>query len=88
MRLHSDVPDSEQASCLGQGLTALGQDNRRLRMRVAGEPGQTYVVETSDDLTRWIPVATSVISTEGFFELTDLDARTAPHPFYRAILVP
>ncbi|MBI4664613.1 MAG: S8 family serine peptidase [Verrucomicrobia bacterium] len=68
--------------------TAFGPDNRILRMRVAGAPSQTYVVETSNDLVRWIPIATNVISLDGFFEINDLDTKSSPQQFYRAILAP
>lgn len=60
--------------------------NHVLRMRVDGEPGQTFSIETSIDLIQWIGISTGVISSDGFFESSDSDTQSSAQRFYRAVL--
>lgn len=67
---------------------AFDRDRASLRLRVTGEPGLIYVLEASANLLQWSPIATNTITADGFFDITDLDAKTVPHRFYRVTLAP
>ncbi|MBI2948542.1 MAG: S8 family serine peptidase [Verrucomicrobia bacterium] len=67
---------------------AFDRDRATLRLRVAGEPGLTYLLEASANLVQWSPIATNVITEGGFFEVTELDVKAAPQRFYRVTLAP
>jgi hypothetical protein len=52
-------------------------------VELTGQTGQTYVVETSDDLVRWTPVTTQ-LAVDGVIRATDLQSGKQRARFYRA----
>ncbi|HYG35534.1 MAG TPA: hypothetical protein VEC99_12155, partial [Clostridia bacterium] len=59
-----------------------------LTFSLKGEPGATYVIETSSDLSKWSPVATNTL-VEGSFQYTEPAPETpGVTRFYRAYRVP
>jgi hypothetical protein len=64
-------------------LTAVAFTNGQLSFAVNGSSGANYVVQTSTNLTDWIPVFTNVSP----FIFTDADV-SAPQKFYRAVPPP
>ncbi|PYJ83151.1 MAG: hypothetical protein DME22_16550, partial [Verrucomicrobia bacterium] len=56
----------------------------RIRLRVSGAPGATYVVEEGSDLSAWTPVVTNTVSSAGYFDFVELQAGRFPQRFYRA----
>lgn len=57
------------------------------RLRVTGEVGKAYRIESSTDLQNWTALFTNAISTTGYFEFTDLASGSLGPKFYRAVLV-
>src|SRR5439155_845892 len=43
----------------------------RIRLRVSGAPGATYVVEEGSDLSAWTPVVTNIVPSAGYFDFGD-----------------
>ncbi len=65
---------------------ALASDGQfQFRLRCA--PGQSYVVEASENLQTWAPFA-DFSSTNYFLWLSDPGPTNLPHRFYRAFLLP
>ncbi len=58
---------------------------RELRFRVFGAPGRQYVVEASADLLYWACLSTNLVSTAGYFELSESPLDTFQRRFYRAV---
>jgi len=54
---------------------------------LAGQVGQTYVIETSTDLAHWTAVSTNVL-TEATFEITNAMIPGARQQFWRAVVKP
>src|SRR5437660_8760379 len=57
----------------------------RIRLRVSGAPGATYVVEEGGDLSAWTPVFTNTVSSAGYFDFVESLAGRSPQRFYRAV---
>jgi hypothetical protein len=55
-----------------------------MTMNMVVQTGPQYVIEVSDDLLDWIPVATA-LSEDGIVPWTDADGTTEPRRFYRAV---
>jgi len=55
--------------------------NGQFNLRFPSPNGQSYVVETSTNLSGWLPLATNV-SSGGWFIFQDTNALAAPR-FYR-----
>ena len=55
-----------------------------LRLHVAGPKGTPFVIETSSDLTTWVPVVSNVVPLGGFDWITPID-RTIPARYFRAV---
>jgi len=55
-----------------------------MQFDVLGSPGLPYVVETSTNLTDWIPSSTNASP----FTYTDPDVSLFPNRFYRAFWAP
>src|SRR5437870_4369603 len=56
----------------------------RIRLRVSGAPGATYVVEEGSDLSAWTPVVTNIVPSAGYFDFVEQAGRL-PQRFYRAV---
>lgn len=61
--------------------------NGDVLVRVTGEPGRTYVIEGSDDLSTWLPLHTGTI-VDSTIEYLDTDAGNFDRRFYQGRLVP
>jgi hypothetical protein len=57
------------------------------RMQILGEPGQTFTVESSDDLLHWIAVETQTL-TNNMWNFVDKFSTTQNTRLYRARLIP
>ena len=57
------------------------------RVRVRGEVGQGFRIDSSIDLTRWSPVVTNRFEWQ-VFEVIDPEARSFPARFYRVLPAP
>ncbi|HKI70822.1 MAG TPA: S8 family serine peptidase, partial [Verrucomicrobiae bacterium] len=57
----------------------------RIRLRVSGAPGATYVVEEGGDLSAWTPVVTNTVPSAGYFDFVEPLAGPSPQRFYRAV---
>lgn len=58
-----------------------------LRLSLSGEPGVTYSIQTSTNLTTWTPLL-QVLNTNGICPVTDPTPATAARRFYRAAALP
>ena len=67
-------------SSQGQGVL-LGVD--QFRFRVAGAPGDVFVIEAGGDLKNWAPLRTNTVSTAGYFDFVDSLAGVFPRRYYR-----
>jgi hypothetical protein len=56
------------------------------QMRVIGEPGQTFTIETSSDLTHWSPVETETLNSSTW-DFVDHFSKALGTRIYRALLV-
>ena len=63
-------------------------ESGRLRLRITGQPGKVYRIETSSDLRNWATLFTNTILPDGFFDVTELANGASEPKFYRAVLVP
>ncbi len=54
------------------------------RLRVAGGPNRTCVLEVSTNLTHWAPVFTNTTAASGAFDFTDDPSPSAARRFFRA----
>jgi glucose/arabinose dehydrogenase len=74
-------PFSIRAVALQAGATPVA-------IELMGEPGRTYVLEASTNLTSpWTPLATNALS-DGSTNFTDTESSTLSRRFYRARLLP
>jgi len=55
----------------------------QFELAVAGEPGGKYVMEYSNDLIRWLPIATNTANATGNLEFLDALSTSVRHRFYR-----
>lgn len=58
-----------------------------LRLTLTGEPGVSYLLQSSTNLTTWSAL-TQVMNTNGTFSVTDSTAPAASRRFYRAYAAP
>jgi hypothetical protein len=63
------------------------QPDGEFALQLQGEPGATYAIQMSTDLTSWSPMTTNTL-TGPTFNFTDSQAANSPQRFYRAIWVP
>jgi mono/diheme cytochrome c family protein len=57
-------------------------------LTASGDPGVVYTLETSTNLTSWMPITTAVSAPDGKVELTDTNAAAFTFRFYRVALGP
>ena len=58
-----------------------------MQIKLQGEAGRTYSIETSTDLVHWAPW-TNVVNATGTMTVTDTESANYPARFYRARLMP
>jgi hypothetical protein len=58
-----------------------------MQVKLQGEAGRTYSIETSTDLMHWAPW-TNVVNSTGTMTVTDTESTNYPARFYRARLMP
>jgi len=58
-----------------------------MQVKLQGEPGRSYSIETSSDLEHWSPW-TNMVNATGTMTVTDTEATNYPARFYRARLTP
>jgi hypothetical protein len=64
------------------------QPDGTFQFQLAGEPGRVYVIEVSEDLSRWTPWRTDMVDVEGWLDIRDVASAGPTERFYRARLVP
>jgi uncharacterized delta-60 repeat protein len=62
-----------------------GLNANQIRLNLIGSAGQVVVVETSSDLSNWMPFTTNTLSA-GVNPVIDPQPTSLPHRFYRAVL--
>jgi uncharacterized repeat protein (TIGR01451 family) len=67
------------------GLTISPVANGQYQLAVEGAPGQTYVIESSPDLSTWTPVSTNTAGTSSPI-VFPISPQSASHAFYRVVL--
>lgn len=73
----SEIVPSKNLAALDRSSTG------EMFLRLTGEPGTQYIIESSTDLTTWVPMKT-VTLTNHQLEWADTDARNSTGRFYRA----
>jgi len=66
---------------------ALSAQSNGMQVKLQGESGRTYTIETSTDLVHWV-AWTNQVASDGTIHVIDTDTTNAPMRFYRAKLVP
>jgi len=61
-----------------------GQDGK-LKLKLSGQAGETYIVEASTNLADWEAVGTATVQPDGSFEFEDADAAKHQRRFYRVV---
>ena len=62
-------------------------EGEAFRLRLTGQPGMRFTLQTSSNLVSWTPLVTNS-STSGAFDYTDARSTNAPRRFYRAVMLP
>jgi subtilisin family serine protease len=68
-------------------LTFLGFSSGLPQLKVTGQVAQVYVLQASENLTRWEDVSTNV-NTSGTYQVIDSTAKGKPYRFYRTFTPP
>jgi uncharacterized repeat protein (TIGR01451 family) len=68
-------------------LSGVADTNGAFTLSLLGQPGQSYIIQASTDLTNWTPVATNTPVT-GSFQYTDTNRSSFAHRYFRARLGP
>lgn len=55
------------------------------QLRVSAGPNRSCVIESSTNLTNWLPIHTNTTSAAGTFDYTDTASTDAPRYFFRAV---
>lgn len=76
-----------QASGAAPASMTLQPQPGGMQVKLQGEPGRTYNIETSTDLVHWSPW-TNVVNSTGTMSITDTDSSNYPARFYRAQAMP
>ena len=56
------------------------------RISFIGNPGVTYAIQYSDDLTEWHPLGTATAGPDAIFSIVDIPPADTPQRFYRVAL--
>jgi uncharacterized repeat protein (TIGR01451 family) len=67
------------------GLAIGPAPNGQYQLTIGGAPGQTYVIQSSSDLSSWTPVSTNTAGTAGPI-VFPINPQSASHAFYRVVL--
>jgi len=60
----------------------------QVQFTLAGEAGQTYIVQASTDMINWVPIYTNMAPVNGLLQFIDPKATNYPSRFYRTVLGP
>ena len=71
-------PPIQLTSLLGPGVLPY-------QLRVSAGPNRSCVIESSTNLTSWLPIHTNTTSASGTFDYTDTTSTNSPHRFFRAV---
>lgn len=82
------VPDSPQARPARLSVSFDRALNNAARFRLSGEPGATYVIEISQDLTNWNSLVTKQAASDGILSFWAPNGMADEQRFFRARLVP
>jgi hypothetical protein len=75
------------AGSLPRGVLVRAEGDGVFRIRFAGAPGRTYLIECSETLSpaQWIPLGSVVADAQGWFEYVDDSRSRLASRFYRAV---
>ena len=62
-----------------------GIHNAGARLTMMGAPSQVYQIFVSSDLEHWTLLTMVTATSTGLIEILDMDSKTYPHRFYRAV---
>ncbi len=77
--------DTAQTVTATFGLALRPALNGQYQLTVGGVPGQTYIIQSSPDLSSWTPVSTNTVGTQGPI-IFPISPQSASHAFYRVVL--
>ena len=84
------APDTQVTTpALGPSLSVVSVSaslGGQVRLSIVGTPGQTLSVQTSPDLSTWLPIGTVTITNTGQGEFDDTSGGGASTRFYRLVL--
>ncbi len=60
----------------------------QVQFTLAGQAGQTYIVQASTDMINWVPIFTNMAPVNGLLQFIDPKATNYPSRFYRTVLGP
>ena len=72
---------------LRASLTGVTVTNAQLQFTLVGDPGMTYVIQNSPDLTTWTALSTNTAAANGIIKFTDTSAPAINNRYYRAVRV-
>lgn len=68
-------------------LSGVVVTNAELQFTLTGDPGMSYVIQGSTNLTTWTPLSTNTAAVNGTIKFTDSNAPGFNQRFYRAVRV-
>ncbi|MBM3833308.1 MAG: PKD domain-containing protein [Verrucomicrobia bacterium] len=63
-------------------------ESGQFRLRLRGQAGKSYAIESSTDLVNWKSVVTQTLPVKGAFEFTETETIGFAQKYYRAVAVP
>ena len=72
-------------SVLSAGFTSIQFVDSNARVSGTGEPGLSYTIQASSDLSDWQDIGTATADSDGLLQFQDLDTANFINRFYRAI---
>lgn len=82
------VPDAAQTQPARLSVSFDGALSSSARFRLSGEPGATYVIEISSNLSAWYPLITKNAAADGTLTFSPPNDMADKQRFFRARLVP
>ena len=55
---------------------------------LVGTPSARYVVQTSTNLSVWLPLVTNILPANGLLPITDSQSASVSRRYYRAVSAP
>jgi hypothetical protein len=71
-----------------QLTTSVANNNGTFQFTVTGTSGQEYIIQSSTNLVKWVPIYTNPSPFVSPFTFTDSNAANHPDQFYRVVTGP